>query len=255
MLHSIKDMTGLRIAATDAVLGSIDEVYFDDLHWGIRYFVVKTGGWMAARKVLISPMAVTSIDWEDESVHVALSAEQVRSSPHIDMDKPVSRQHEAEFAQYYGYNPYWTGPYLWEANTFPGVMDVPIDIDAKPEVWKKVEEGQGRNDPHLRSSREVGTYHIRTTDETQGHVEDFLFNDRNWVISHLVLESRDWWPGKHVVVHTRRVQQIDATARRLALAVTREELEHSPDYDLMSANPEGAVQDLYQRFWRAPYSP
>lgn len=255
MLHSIKDVTGLQIAATDAVLGSIEEVYFDDLHWGIRYFVVKTGGWLAARKVLISPMAVTAIDWEKEQVHVNLSAEQVRNSPHIDMDKPVSRQHETEFAQYYGYNPYWTGPYLWEANGFPGVMDVPIDIDAKPDIQKNVENAQGRTDPHLRSSREVTGYHIRTTDETQGHVEDFLFNDRNWVISYLVLESRDWWPGKHVVVHTRRIQQIDGAARRLALAVTREELEHSPDFDLMSAIPDGAVQDLYQRFWRSPYSP
>lgn len=255
MLHSVKDVTGLQIAATDAVLGHIDEVYFDDHQWAIRYFVVNTGTWLASRKVLVSPMAVTGINWEEERVQVNLSADQVRNSPHIDMDKPVSRQHEGEFAQYYGYNPYWTGPYLWEANAFPGVMDVPMDMDRAPDIERRVGEEQGRADPNLRSSREVAGYQIQTTDDTLGHVEDFLFNDRNWVISYLVLETRDWWPGKHVVLSARRIRHIEWENRKVVASVTREELELSPDFDLMSANPDGAVQDLYHRFWRAPYSP
>jgi uncharacterized protein YrrD len=255
MLHSAKDMKGLQIAATDGTLGGIDDVYFDDQHWTIRYLVVKTGGWLATRKVLISPMAVTGIDWEEEQVHVNLSRQQVKDSPHIDADKPVSRQHEAEFTQYYGYTHYWMGPYLWGAHPYPGYMDNVFTDEGNSPIQQRIEQEKRTADPHLRSSREVSGYHIEVTDGPLGHVEDFLFDDQSWTIMLLVAETREHWPGKHVVVATQRISDVDWDERKVKMQITREELEQGPDYDLMSAIPDGAAQELYRRFWRAPPSP
>ena len=59
---------------------------------------------------LVSPIAVKRIDWQRNLVQVELTQQQVKESPNVDTDKPVSRQHEADFFDYYGYPYYWTGP-------------------------------------------------------------------------------------------------------------------------------------------------
>ena len=41
--------------ATDGNFGSLADIYFDDVHWQVRYFVVDTGIWLPGRLVLISP--------------------------------------------------------------------------------------------------------------------------------------------------------------------------------------------------------
>ena len=73
---------------------------YDDETWTVRYLIVKTGAWLSGRKVLISPAALLLHSWESGVFPVNLTKEQVRHSPYIDTDKPVSRQQEAELATY-----------------------------------------------------------------------------------------------------------------------------------------------------------
>lgn len=68
MLNSIKRLNGCRILATDGEVGAVAEAtYFDDEQWVVRYLVVDTKAWLRGRSVLISPYAVTSIDWQSTS--------------------------------------------------------------------------------------------------------------------------------------------------------------------------------------------
>jgi hypothetical protein len=113
MLHDIKKLEGYAVGASDGELGTVKDMYFDDQHWAIRYLVVEAGGWLSGRKVLISPGAVIRVAWDEDTIDVRLTRQQVRDSPSIDTDKPVSRQHEMEFSDYYGYPYYWEGTYLW----------------------------------------------------------------------------------------------------------------------------------------------
>ena len=55
MLRNVKDLRGYAIRGTDGVIGKVDDFYFDDEDWFIRYLVVNTGSWLSGRKVLISP--------------------------------------------------------------------------------------------------------------------------------------------------------------------------------------------------------
>jgi len=43
---------------------------------------------------------VKRIDWQRNLVQVELTQQQVKESPNVDTDKPVSRQHEADFFDY-----------------------------------------------------------------------------------------------------------------------------------------------------------
>ena len=105
MLRNMKDLHGFTIGATDGDIGSVKEFYFDDQSYTVRYVVVDTGGWLADRKVLLSPIAFRGMDWEHKRITSALTKAKVEKSPDIDTDKPVSRQHETEYFDYYGYGP------------------------------------------------------------------------------------------------------------------------------------------------------
>jgi uncharacterized protein YrrD len=53
MQENINRMIGYAIRTADGDLGKVDEFYFDDQTWTIRYVVAETGNWLSGRKVLI----------------------------------------------------------------------------------------------------------------------------------------------------------------------------------------------------------
>ena len=55
---------------------------------------------------------------------------------------------------------------------------------------------QLKRDPHLRSIEAVTGYHIHASDGEIGHVEDFLVEDADWSIQFLVVDTRNWGPGR-----------------------------------------------------------
>ncbi|MCX6366996.1 MAG: hypothetical protein NTX57_09845 [Armatimonadetes bacterium] len=64
MLVEVKKLHGLTIHALDGEVGKVDKFLFEDEFWIIRYLIVNTGNWLLDHKVLISPLALGSIDWE-----------------------------------------------------------------------------------------------------------------------------------------------------------------------------------------------
>src|SRR5687767_8958197 len=107
MMRHVKELHGLDIVATDGEIGSVEEFYFDDDRWTIRYLVVDTGMWLPGRKVLISPISIGRADWNARTLSLSVTRQQVRDSPDADTHKPLSRRYEAEYHRYYGYPYYW----------------------------------------------------------------------------------------------------------------------------------------------------
>ena len=101
MLRSVNDLRGFSIGATDGDVGQVDEFYFDDEHWTVRYIVVNTGGWFNAGKVLISPLSVGKVDWTGRCIDTALTREEVKASPRINTEFPLSRRYEAAYNDHF----------------------------------------------------------------------------------------------------------------------------------------------------------
>ena len=57
------DLRGYALRAMDGLIGKVDDFYFDDEDWRIRYLVVDTGKWLSGRKVLISPISLGHAGW------------------------------------------------------------------------------------------------------------------------------------------------------------------------------------------------
>jgi uncharacterized protein YrrD len=245
VLQSFKQVTGCRILASDGELGSVQDVYFDDERWVVRYLVVECGGWLSQRKVLIAPYAVALIDVQARAIVVSLTREQVKSSPDIDTDKPVSRRQEIEYYRYYGYPAYWPHATNWAWGAFPIIAAGQKTQGEQERMAISAAEGSGRA-THLRSSHEVIGYHIAAADDSIGHTEDFLFDDGSWEVRYLVADTRNWWPGKHVLVTTDHLDQINWLERTLSVDLTRESLRSSPLYD--PHHPPGPAENRGRGF-------
>ncbi len=256
MLHSAKKVKGYAVVATDGKVGTVDDLYFDDSRWTMRYLVVDTGGWLSGRRVLIPPASLAAGGWngKDKTLQLTLTQQQIRDSPGIENTKPVSRQNEAEIHQYYGYPEYWSGPYLWGYEMFPGVIDPTLQESAPQREAQQQATHEG-DDLHLRSCREVIGYDIRTTDDHIGHVADFLFDEQDWSIQLMVVDTRNWWPGKHVLVSPQRIDGVDWESGAVQVRVSRAELESGPEYDSMQPPqpvPPERLQQIYRQVGQPP---
>ena len=84
------------------------------------------------------------------------------------------------------------------------------------------------DDPHVHNTQEVAGYHIEGNDGPIGHVADFVINDETWTIAQLVIDTRNWWPGKQVLVPTARTENIDGPNRTVRVMLSRENIQNSP---------------------------
>ena len=100
------------------------------------------------------------------------------------------------------------------------------------------------DDPHLRSIEAVTGYHIHASDGEIGHVEDFLLDDSDWSIHFLVVDTKNWWAGKKVLISPRSVREIDWNDRLVNLDVDCQKVKDSPPYDA-STTVDGAYEKRF----------
>ena len=110
MLNQAKTLKGYKLDSLDGEIGRVNEFYFDDQHWTVRYLVADTGNWLTGRQVLLSPYALLAVDPEKHHIAIDLTKKQIEDSPSLNTDKPVSRQFEEAYFGYYGWPTYWNGP-------------------------------------------------------------------------------------------------------------------------------------------------
>lgn len=233
MVRSMREMIGYRLDLTDGEMGAVEDFFFDDNQWTVRYLVAKTGPWLFGRKVLIVPDALGTADWVRHTLKVLHTKEEVKSSPEIDADRPVSRQHEVDLHQHYQWMPYWSAH---------GLAASPITTEELKQDQAKELGAVDTGDPHLRSAREVLKYNVHdSAGEKCGHVFDFIVSQDGWSITHVVVDLGAALHSQTVLIKARDVQAIEWENRRIRVPFTRDQLTRQPAYD--PADPVNA--ELY----------
>jgi|ERR1022692_1124059 hypothetical protein len=266
MLRSMKDLEDYAIGATDGTIGHVKDLYFDDEAWVIRYLVVDTGTWLSSRKVLISPIAIDHPNWADKVLPVSITKEQVKNSPDIDTEKPVSRQHEIQYLGYYGYPYYWGGAGLWGGGTYPNIMmpDYPgfvstpnaVESDAEKAYAQAEEVRHQDDDSHLRSCKAVISYHVQATDGDIGHVQGLLVDEETWAVRYLIVDTSNWWLGHQVLIAPEWIQDVSWPDATVSINLTQQAVKDSPPYDSAvqpDRKQEIGIHDHYGRpgYWMA----
>lgn len=268
MLHSLTALRKYHVHASDGDIGEVTDGYFDDERWVIRYLVVNTGSWLSGREVLISPYSASRVDDADAAIVTQLTRKQVEGSPSIDTAKPISRQQEESYLSYFGYPIYWPYTTLWAWGATPVVIPPDPRLTGAPPqpgagagargtaaAARGADGGTSSStgDIHLRSGREVTGYHIQGSDDSVGHVEDFLFEDGTWAIRYLAVDTRNWLPGKHVLVPRQWIREVSWPERLVAVHLRREEIEGSPEYNPKHLPTRGEEANLYRHYQRPGY--
>lgn len=249
MLRNAKQLEHYELRARDGKIGQVHDFFFDDRSWTVRYLVVDTGSWLSRRKVLISPTAVSRAEWEKRLLPVNLTRAQVRESPGVETEGPVSLAAETALSQYYNWPAYWGAVGFPDVGfAVPAVPTPPLD-GASP---ARASSTAVQEEHHLRSVRAVTGHAIEATDGRIGHVDDFLIEDRTWEIRYLVIDTRNGGPGKKVILAPEWIRKVGWDEACVAVELTRDAIQASPPYDPARPVTADYTHRLHDHYGRPP---
>ena len=215
MLWAASMMKGYAVSGIDGKLGTVTDLLFDDTNWKMRWLVVSTGNWFPDHDVLLPVAALGYPNPERHQFGVTLTVREIRDSPHVEGDLPVSRQAEIDAPPHH-------------AATAPRTGYTVLAM-SKP------------NDPHLRSVDAVIGHRVHAIDGLIGHVDDFLIHDADWRIRFIKVDTRNWGPARRVLLPPRLVRTIDWPTRAVHLDVDRRVIENRSPHD----PPSGGDDELF----------
>lgn len=250
MIHSLDSLKNTDIAARDGSLGDVHDLLFDDHSWKLRYLVVDTGNWLPGRRVLISPESIDRTDPNGDTLSLDLTRKEIKDSPGIDADAPVSRQNEIALADHFRW------PYYWDAfpATYAATPLIPMmqsESEAAGPRPGSEEAFLERGDPNLRSAREVEGYHVAARDGDIGHISDFLFSEDDWALRFLVIDTRNWLPGRKVLAAPAWIRGIDWSQQKLLVDADKKTIEQAPRYETGMAIDEDLERRIFAHYGRS----
>jgi hypothetical protein len=240
VLKSLGSLKGYTVHALDGDIGRVDDFYFDDALWVVRHFVVDTGHWRPGEKVLIYPGALERPDSESKTIRARLKKEQIEKSPRREEAKPLSLQYQNALYEHYGWPANWlTGGYYNEI-LFPKPSEGPSTAIAE-------------EDPHLRSFNEVMGYHLQALNGEIGHIEDFIAEEKEWSLRYIVTDTRNWLPGKRVLVSPEWIEALAWGEGRAYVDLSMEDIKEAPHYDRAKPITRRYEEELFRHYGKEPY--
>ncbi|MCW6511903.1 PRC-barrel domain-containing protein [Lichenifustis flavocetrariae] len=239
MLIAVSALKGYAVEASDGGgIGKVHDLLFDDVTWRLRWLVVDVGSWLSDRKVLVHPSSIRNPDYVGQVLPLTLTKLQIENSPPLATDQPVSTRMETNLFDYCGSDPLWGYSYFG-GDGLGGPLGGPRYLGGRDGVGL-ADDDEG--DPHLRSLAEVTGYHMHAVDGEIGHAENFLVDDANWDVRYIIVDTRNWWPGEHVLISPYAVKAVSWRAREIRLDVGRERVKSSPPWD-----PIAMIDQVYEK--------
>lgn len=251
MLSSVKLLKNYKLNSLDGEIGKVKDLYFDDQYWTIRYLVVDTGSWLSSRKVLISTHSIVSINKEEAFISINLSKSQIENSPPLESDMPVSRQYQERLSAYFEYPLYWGGILSKGIGFKISGSLVPLPVIEEADNNAVMDEEKW--DPHLQSFNYVRSYHIQTNDDSIGHINDFIIDDKNRKILYLVMDTHNWFPGKKILLSSEWIESINWNKSIIIVNFSSEQIKHAKAYDDECIIDRDYEISLYKYYHRKGY--
>jgi hypothetical protein len=146
---------------------------------------------------------------------------------------------EEELYAHYGWKSYW--------------QDVRAQAAVRVIEKSMGEEDESSPDLSLRSANEVIGYDIQASDGEIGHAVDLVVDDEAWVIRYIVVDMRDWLPGKRVLVSPSWTGAVAWPERNIHVALSRETVKNSPEFDPSAPVNREYELKLYDYYGRPKY--
>ena len=239
MLRQIKELGTYRLHATDGDIGHLEQFYFDDRDWKIKYFVVDIGNWLHGKKVLMSPSAIIGVDAPTKTINAAFTKQQVQESDDVGMHKPEGLEQPHDYSLYLGW------PYYLRLNALKDPDHGPVSGSAHDPEHSL----QEAYDEHLRSSKMVSRYHVMAVDGEIGHIEDGIVDDHTWTIQYVVSTVSNWWSPNKVLLPTEWILWINAAESNVYVSLTRNNIATAPAFDSEKPLTPDLEVALHNHYW------
>lgn len=96
-------------------------------------------------------------------------------------------------------------------------------------------------------------YHIQTTDGEIGHVEDFVVDDQSWAIRYLIVDTRNWWPGKKVLISPEWIDRVSWGESKVIVNVPSEVIKQAPEFSKDQEITRDYEAELHRHYQREGY--
>lgn len=251
ILRSLNEITGYSLQASDGNIGCCEDRLFDDKIWFFRYMLADTSaGLPSSKNTLPSPISLSEPNGKNTQLPVTLTRELLENNPQRDEHKPVSREYETNFFDYYGYGYYWIGAGPWGSSAAPiALAKVTPDANVTDDGERIKEVSTKERD--LRYAKKVEGYTIESIYGEMGQVEDFVLNDVDWTIAYIIVNARNWLlSGRKVLIVPSWLSSVSWVKRMVSINLTSEKIEGSPEYDpsqLIDPEYEVTFHDFYEK--------
>ncbi|NGP46129.1 PRC-barrel domain containing protein [Bacillaceae bacterium SIJ1] len=278
MLYKGKELESYKLGATDGDIGKIEDFYFDESQFVVRYIVADTRTWFFGGEVLLSPEAFQKVDPSDRIVHVNLTKDQIKDSPKPNQEQPINRQFEKDLSDFHGWRYYWLSAggagagYNTPGTGAPGpvvpVAPVPEEagshsqrnldetVDETHEGYeeKELEEHLQHENSQLQSMDDLKGYEVHVKEGYVGKIDDMILEDGTWKIRYLVVDVGIGIDTKLVLISPDWVKEISWIDQTITAPLEHDLVEHAPVFEEdqpLTREYEEKLYDYYnqQRYW------
>jgi hypothetical protein len=213
MERNVNSLVGFSMEAINGEIGKVEDFYFNDQDWTIRYLMAKTVIWPDSRKVLISPKTLISSHRNGGTSTANFTKMQIANGEEDGSEKPVSWQQQAELYLYYPWHSLWGTSFYSERigkidKTYSG-EDITVQ-DPTNKNGKRIDENQ-----HWWSTLAVNGYRIHGLDGEIGSITDFIIDDQSWQLTYLVVDTNHRSDRKRVMIPVSYIRELQWVNSRM----------------------------------------
>lgn len=244
-------LEGLPCESTEGDIGKTEDVLFYDHSGRIGYFVIKTGGWLSHRKVLVAPEGIDrakarrTTPEKPNAIPTVLSREKIESSPPYESDRPVSDEYRKQLDAHYG----WPQTVGAGGLTAPSVL-VSEPIAPKSETAPDPEEIETEKAENLRSVREILQYRLTSHDSTEvGEISDAVLDRSLSALVYLCVKERDLLRPRSFILPWECIAHFDLASRSINTALERSILKNAPEAPAEDEFADNAVERAIRNYF------
>lgn len=230
MLRKLSSLKGFKVEGKGEELGKIEDFYFDEDYFTLRYLLIDTGSWLKDEKTLISTDALEEIDYQSKKLKVNLNTETLKEGPSLEKNKPISQIMEEKLTEHFNWPVYWIAP-------TSNISRIAKENKRKEEISSFNNQAEEENDmsdrkkeSNLRSFDEIKGYYLKTDDKEFGHLKDLFVDEENWLIRYLLIDTCNFLPCKDVLIAPEWIIDISWNQRNIHVNKTKKEIKKAPAY-------------------------
>src|SRR5208283_3959794 len=100
----------------------------------------------------------------------------------------------------------------------------------------------------LRSIKQLYGDKLGASDGEIGHVKDFYFDDQDWAVRYVVVDTGSWLPGRQVLISPHAFGSLHPSGKVLCVNLTRKQIENSPSIALHTPVSRQYEEEYYRHF-------